>query len=200
MKTSMKNSVAWSSNIYVRGFTHMAVNLLLAVSVWVIPRPNIWYLWLSITVMFFFFEMIRFQNWRLNQLFFAFLRPVLRPEEWWHPTGAYYVILSAMAVSFSFSPEIAVVSFCFLGVGDAASGMIGDYLDGQRWAKFYRSIACLMACLAAGMGLHSAGIVVPGTALIFGALISTIADAWHGPIDDNVLIPLMAGWVMSGWV
>jgi dolichol kinase len=197
MKTPMKNSVAWSSNIYVRGFTHMTVNLLLAASVWVVPRPCIWYLWLGAAAMFFIFEMIRLQRWRLNQLFFAILRPVLRPDEWWHPTGAYYVILSAMAVSFSFSREIAVMSFCFLAVGDAASGIIGGYLDGQRRAKFSRSVACLAASLVAGLVLHSAGLKVPGTAMIFGALISTAADAWHGPINDNFLIPILAGWVMS---
>jgi dolichol kinase len=200
MKTITKNSVAWSSNIYVRGFTHMAVNLILAGSVWVIPRPIIWYLWLGVIVLFFVFEITRLQSWRLNRLFFALLRPVLRPDEWWHPTGAYYVILSAMAVSFSFSREIAVLSFCFLAVGDAASGIIGGYLDGQRWAMFYRSIACLAACLAVGLVMHSAGLSVPGMAMIFGALISTIADAWHGPINDNILIPLLAGWVMSCWV
>ncbi len=186
------------SNGYSRAAMHIVVTLCLAAFIWYVPHPLALWLMAALAGLFFIFELVRLNLWWLNNLFFACLGAVLRPEEWWHPTGAAYVLWGAMATALCFSREIAVAALSFLAVGDAVSSIIGSYLGGRRHriTRPYRTLGCLTACVAASLALSHAGLGLSLPVLLCGALAVTITETLPLPINDNLSLPLVAGAVM----
>jgi glycerol-3-phosphate acyltransferase PlsY len=203
MPFNLFNQDAWLAakpDGYSRALMHVLVTLTLAAVAWFIPRPlSLWAL-TALAVLFFIFELVRLRLCGLNGFFYSCFRTVLRPEEWWHPTGASYVLWGAMAAALCFSREVAVAAICFLAVGDAASSAVGNYLYGKRIkgsARPYRSLGCLAACAAVGLALSLAGINLGLPVLMAGAFTVTIIEALPLPLNDNLSLPLAAGLIMT---
>ena len=184
---------------YIRAAMHAAVTLCLAAFLWFVPRPASLWAVAALAGLFFLFELVRLNLWRLNDFFFACARPVLRPGEWWRPTGAAYVLWGTMAAAFCFPKGIAVAALTFLAVGDAASSLVGSYFSTRRSgpARFYRSLGCFISCAVASLALHYAGLGVNLPVLLSGALSVAVVETLPLPVDDNLSLPLAAGLVMS---
>jgi dolichol kinase len=120
-------------------------------------------------------------------------------EEVSHVTTSSYVLLAALVAYLAFGRDIAVLSVCFLAVGDVAAGIVGWHMGRTRlFGKALEGdLACLVSCLATGFLLHYAGLNVGLVTITAGALGATIGQAISGPVDDNLTLPLLAGVAMA---
>jgi len=182
-----------------RGFAHIFVGLAIAVIALFLPR--VLFLSLLGAAVFFFLllEIIRFVSPKVNNWFYSFFNTVLRPSETSHITGASYLLLASLFSFLVFARDIAVVSVCFLALGDSLATIIGE---GSNRRKLFKKtlegdIVCLFACLIIGFILHYVGLDISPVEVGFGAIIAAIAEALPLPVDDNVTIPIFAGLVMS---
>ncbi len=184
---------------YARALVHAAVTLCLAAGVWFAPRPLALWALAALGGFFFIFELTRLNLRHVNDLFFCCLRLVLRPEEWWHPTGAAYVLWGAMVTAFCFSPEVAVAALAFLAVGDAVSSTIGNYFGSRRRGRFrlHRSLGCFLSCAAASLLLYYSGLGLSLPVMLAGALAVTLVETLPLPVNDNLSLPLAGGLVMA---
>jgi dolichol kinase len=184
---------------YIRALVHTTVTLCLAAAVWLSPRPAVLEVLGIVAGLFFIFEYVRTKFRWVNVSFFFFLNIVLRPEEWWRPTGAAYVLWGTMAAAFCFAKEAAVTALAFLAVGDAVSSVIGTYF-GTRMrgsARYFRSLGCFISCIIVGAALYYAGFNLTPKIFILAAITTTIVESKLLPINDNLGIPLITGLVIS---
>lgn len=114
-------------------------------------------------------------------------------------TTSSYVLIAALVAYLAFGRDIAVLSVCFLAVGDVAAGVVGWHMGRTRlFGKALEGdLACLVSCLATGFLLHYAGLNVGLVTITAGALGATLGQAISGPVDDNLTLPLLAGVAMA---
>ena len=152
-----------------------------------------------VTFFFLGFEVTRLNVPHINRWFLAHFGSILREEEASRVTTSSYVLISALVAYLAFSREIAVLSVCFLAVGDVAAGIIGLHLGRTRlFGKALEGdVACFVSCLAAGFVLCYAGLEVGLVAVLAGSLAATVGQAIRSPVDDNLTLPLFAGVAMA---
>ncbi len=112
--------------------------------------------------------------------------------------GALTLIFGILLSMVLFSKDIAVASILILSIGDAVSPIIGMHF-GKTKTKLSKTK--LLEGVIAGT-LLSFIVVIPlvgYTLAFFGATISMLLEFWDETsfIDDNLLIPLVAGTVMT---
>jgi dolichol kinase len=122
----------------------------------------------------------------------AYARP--RESRLWF--GVHAMFLAAWILSWSVSPQTAVVSCCYGIFGDAAAALVGlrRRAPTARPTKSVRgSAACFVTCIAVGL------LWMPGEAsrIVVGALAATLLERFSGPIDDNLTMPLGAAIVLA---
>ncbi len=117
--------------------------------------------------------------------------------------GIFFFFLSATLVSLLFSLDIAVASILILTFGDSAAHLVGAGL-GRRRNPLSIGPVRMFEGLIAGIvcGMFAALLVVPFWLAFFGSLCALIVESiairiGGVQIDDNLLIPLIAGAVMS---
>ena len=111
-------------------------------------------------------------------------------------TGASYVLLAAVAVSAIFPREVAALAMCFLAFGDPVAGISGRYLRAGK-VCYPRALAadalCLGTCLVLGLVLRWMGLSVDIMDIVAGSLGATLGQAVPLRLNDNLLMPLLAG-------
>lgn len=187
------------SGNWKRWVWHLTLSLSLAGHAWVSPRTVFLVLLAAVTALFISFELLRLRVPRTNQWFFANFGALLRPQERTRPTTASYVLVAGLLVYIAFGKEIAVLSVCFLAVGDVAAAVVGG--NSHRVRLLGRvvdgDLACLVACLAIGFALCSVGFNVGWVAVLAGSAAATAGQAMQTPMDDNLTLPLLSGVAMA---
>lgn len=150
-------------------------------------------------------DFLKLRHHRFKTLFLAIFGKVLREKEQnGAMTASTIVIVSAALTIFLFRQEIAVSALVFLIVGDAAAALVGRHFGhfrilGNRTLE--GSAAMLTACLFASSVLLYVGNYTGWTltveALIVGSVVATIVELVEIPLDDNLRIPILAGFAME---
>jgi dolichol kinase len=136
--------------------------------------------------------------------------PEVRDHEQEKVAGYIYYIIGSLITVVVFQPMIAVTAMLMLSLGDAASGLVGSVLENsnvrgrnERWRikPFPIVTAMFLTCLAIGY-LSSAVTNLPFEVYLAGAVGATIADSialvfYNRGLDDNLTIPIFAGFMMS---
>jgi dolichol kinase len=136
--------------------------------------------------------------------------PEVRDHEQEKVAGYIYYIIGSLITVVVFQPMIAVTAMLMLSLGDAASGLVGSVLENsnvrgrnERWRikPFPIVTAMFLTCLAIGY-LSSAITNLPFQVYLAGAVGATIADSialvfYNRGLDDNLTIPIFAGFMMS---
>jgi dolichol kinase len=114
--------------------------------------------------------------------------------------GLLFYLLGAFLACFLFSEAIAFASILILAFGDSVSRLVGPpgYLK-----KPLRNKRFLLGILIGGLAAtFSAAFYVPISSAFFGSMIAMLIEAHNVKIagfrlDDNLLIPVIAGLVME---
>ena len=132
--------------------------------------------------------------------------PFLRDREKKKVGGHAFFILGAFISILLFDKQIAIASILMLAIGDAASGIAlaakrGTLDGGEAYKRRIKPPDVILVmfgvCFLVGYLTVDSSVTAIG-----GAIGATIADGMHLrvygiPIDDNLTIPLYAGFLMS---
>jgi len=180
----------------VRKSVHFS-SLLIPIGLYLLPlsvsRPVL----LISTVGILLADVVRLHEPRIRTLFYFLFGRILRDHERFNLLGSTYLLISSLLCIYAFPKAIAVLSLSFLVVGDTLAALVG-----RRWGRvrildksLEGSLACLLSCLLVGW-LYP-GHEVPMHVVAVGAFVATVAELLPIPLDDNMRIPLAAGFAMT---
>ncbi|MBI4665873.1 MAG: hypothetical protein HY751_05605 [Nitrospinae bacterium] len=132
----------------------------------------------------------RFNTWVMAR--FSFL---MKKKEAHSVSGVSYLLGGTAIALLLFPPAVAVSTLFFIALGDPAAAVIGKrfgtikLLHGR---SLQGSLAMLAVCLVVARFIG--GFAWPVS--IAGALVATLAELYSGRIDDNLMVPILAGATM----
>jgi len=155
----------------------------------------------SLTTIYFFLELLRLTNKKVQRLFLTRFSSLLRTHEKQKITGTGYYLLSSLLSVLFFEKELAIACLSFLILGDMFAAIIGTRFGRTKIfanKSLEGSLACFVVCLVIGLfvaWLFPAHLNPKIVAI--GALTATIVELLPLGIDDNLTIPLISGLVMQ---
>ncbi len=142
-------------------------------------------------------DVVRLYEPRVRTVFYYIFGRIVRDHERFNLLGSTYLLLSSLLCIYAFNKHVAVASLAFLVVGDTMAALIG-----RRWGKvrildksLEGSLACLASCLV--IGFLYPGHELTTTMVLAGSLTATLFELLPIPLDDNMRIPLAAGFAMT---
>jgi len=119
----------------------------------------------------------------------------LRQHEMKNLTGATYVFTGSVVCIFMFPKEIAVPSLLILSISDTLAALIGIPFGKHKFLN--KSLEGSTAFIISSFFILS--IFFPGSLLINGVIAAaiTLAEAYPMKLDDNFLIPILSGSLLS---
>lgn len=141
-------------------------------------------------------EFHRFWQRSFRKTFHRVFGMILRKHEMRDFTGATYLLFSSMLCVAFMNPYIASAAIAFLSLGDTFAALVGINLGRRKFISGNKSlegsIACFVACFSFGLLWLQNPLLALG-----GALAATLAELSRIPLDDNILVPLGSGLVMT---
>ncbi len=132
-----------------------------------------------------------------RRVFYFIFGRILREHERFNLLGSTYLLIAALICLYAFEQGIAAVSVAFLVVGDTMAALVG-----RRWGRIHildksleGSLACFGSCLL--IGWIYPGPEMTATRVVAGSLVATLFELLPIPMDDNMRIPLAAGFAMT---
>jgi len=140
-------------------------------------------------------DVIRLNAPRIRTFFFMFFGRLIRDHERYSLLGSTYLLLSSLICAYAFDKPIASAALAFLIVGDTVAALVGKSIGRIRiFGKTLEgSIACFLVCLAVGWFIPELTL----SQAIAGAAMATLIELLPVPLDDNLRIPLAAGFTMA---
>lgn len=124
----------------------------------------------------------------------------IKPQEF-HPSGALYLLISSFCATVLFTPAVASIAVCILIVADSAAAVTGKLLGTIKLAENKTVEGSLTFFLTTLFILWISVFfhLIAATDLISLAAIIALAElaAPLLKLDDNFLIPLVAGGMLS---
>ena len=141
-------------------------------------------------------EVLRFHWHVFRELFNGLLGRLLRDHEITQLTGSTYLLIGCFLTVLLFDKWIAMVALLCLVVSDALSAVVG-----KKWGKHFiwkeRSIEGLAVFVISATACL---FIVPGSRIVpglIGIITACIMDVFVHGINDNLTIPLSAGFAMQ---
>jgi dolichol kinase len=150
---------------------------------------------ISLTAVSFVVDVVRLNSPRIRTFFFIFFGRLVRDHERYNLLGSTYLLLSSLICAYAFEKPVAVAALGFLILGDTVAALVGKSIG--RVPVFGKtlegSLACFAVCLAVGW-------LIPELSFkraLAGAAMATLIELLPVPLDDNLRIPLAAGFAMT---
>lgn len=153
----------------------------------------------AVTCAFLIMESIRLLSPRANEFSFRYFHGMLKEEERRRPTGSSYLLVASLLAFLLFDRDVAITCLFFLAVGDPMAATFGEQLGSRRafgWG-WRGGLACFLSCLAIGMVLTQIGLNISPFLIVVGSAAAALITLLPWPIDDNLIIPLFSGGVMT---
>jgi len=177
---------------------HLAAGILIAVLYTLFQRDVLIFVHLVFLITIWLLELLRFRG--------VIPVPFLRDREKKKIGGHAFFMLGTFISILLFDKQIAIASILMLAIGDAASGIAlaatrGTLDGGEAYKRRIKppDVILIMLGVCFLVGYYTLDSL---PVAISGAIGATIADGVHLrvygiPIDDNLTIPLYAGFLMS---
>jgi dolichol kinase len=143
-------------------------------------------------------DVFRIHEQRVKRFFANFFGELIREHEEFSLMGSTYLLIAALLAVEIFPRPVAAAAIGFTVIGDAFAAMVG-----KAWGRtpFFRktvegAAGGLAACLAWAALLAQLGHLPWGVA-IAGALTASLVELLPIPLDDNLGMTLIAGYVMK---
>jgi dolichol kinase len=141
-------------------------------------------------------DLVRFGVPAVNRLFFRVLRPLASPREAEGIASSTWYLTGCLVAVAAFPREIAAGSILVLALADPAASWLGRRWGRRRLGRgsvqgsgvfFAVATAVLLPFVLTPAGI--AGVLLAAAA-------ATLVEAFSGPFDDNLLVPLVTGAVL----
>ena len=145
------------------------------------------------------FEIARLRVPAWNRFIFTRFGSFIRQNEERRLTGIVPYILGVALSLYAYSTAVAAAAICFLAFGDVAATTVGERYGRTKIGdkSLEGAAAFVVAALAAGFVLSVLGPAPAPWVLVLGALAAAGVELLPLRINDNLMIPLLAGAVME---
>lgn len=193
----MPKAISLSSELQ-RKSIHIATAILPILYLWDIRRSTILFISFFLFAGFLIVDLLRMYFPLARKYFLGVFSPLLRNEEKQNRlTGATY-LFAGMSLSFIlFDKESAIAAVLFLCLADPMAAIIGRVYGSRRFAgkSLQGSSAFLLTALAIVFLIYRPGLVSSGIAVI-----ATLVEFLPIPVNDNLSIPLISGFLLQTFV
>ena len=147
-----------------------------------------------IALIFFMIDYLRINNGNFNKIYSTIFNVVTRKSEESIINGGTYVFISAAICVHIFTPTIAVISLLVLSICDSLAAIIGipygrtNFFDKSLEGSLIFFISCLCILYLFSIDWRIA---------IASTTITTLIESKKLHMDDNILIPLTMGILLS---
>jgi len=187
-----------------RRLWHLIGGSLFPILAFFVSEPTLLIALSAVTFAFLIMESIRLLSSRANELFSRYFHGMLKGEERWRPTGSSYLLVASVLAFLLFDRDVAIACLFFLAVGDPMAATFGEGLRSRRafgWGwqgwGWRGGLACFLSCVVIGMVLIQIGLDISPLLIVVGAAAAALITLLPWPIDDNLIIPLFSGCVMT---
>lgn len=163
------------------------------------PRGRAEWRWLLVvlTLGAIAFDLVRIHQRRVRLFMRDFFGGMIREHERWNLLGSTYLLIAALLAIEIFPQPVAAAALGFTVLGDGVAALVGKAWGRTRF--FHKTLegamAGLVACLMWAAFLHFT-VHLPWPALIAGALAASLVELLPIPLDDNLGMTLVSGYVM----
>lgn len=166
-----------------------------------LPWPHTHRQWvallLALTAFAIAVDVVRINDHRARRFFGKFFGGLLREHEQFNLTGSTYLLLAALLALEVFPRPLAGVALGFTVLGDGMAALVGKAYGRTRFFNktLEGALGGLAACLVWAALVAWAGFV-PWPVAVCGALTASLVEILPIPLDDNLGITLISGYVM----
>jgi dolichol kinase len=162
-------------------------------------RDTVFFLYGALALLVLAFEIARLKVPAWNRFIFTRFGSFIRKNEEHSLTGTVPYILGVALSLYAYSTAVAAAAICFLAFGDVAATTIGERYGRTKIGdkSLEGSAAFVVAALAAGIVLSFFGPAPAPWVLVLGALAAAGVELLPLRVNDNLMIPLLAGAVME---
>ena len=152
---------------------------------------------LTLTVIALAIDVIRVNDDRTRRGFKRFFGGMIREHEAFTLLGSTYLLLAGWLALELFPQPIAAAALGFTILGDGFAALVGKAWGRRRFFKKTLEGAGggLLACLAWAIFLVATGHLT-WTVALAGALVASLVELLPIPLDDNLGMTLISGYVM----
>jgi len=178
---------------------HLAGGLGLLSLYFVLNRDQALLLYAALFLLVLTLDLIRLNVPSINRIVLTKFSSFIRANEEHRLTGTAPYVLGIGLSLFLYRMDIAAAAICFLIFGDVAATTIGERYGRTKIGNksLEGSLAFVAAAASVGLLLPLAGLaVVPGV-ILTGAIIAAGVELLPLPVNDNLVIPLVSGGLMT---
>ncbi len=140
-------------------------------------------------------DLIRLKNLPGTSFINKLIGPMLRDHESLDLSGASYILSGAVLTILFFEKTVALAAIGFIVLGDIAAALVG-----RKYGRIKIGDKTLEGSLTFFGVCILVALLVPDLSFgigIVGALVATIIEAMTLPVDDNLIVPVIAGLAMQ---
>ena len=143
-------------------------------------------------------DVARIHEHRVRAWFRRFFGGMIREHERFNLLGSTYLLIAALLALEIFSRPVAAAALGFTVLGDAVAALAGRAYGRTRF--FGKSLEGYAAGLAACL-MWGAYVAITGhlawPVVLCGAFVASLVEILPIPLDDNLAVPLAAGYAMK---
>jgi glycerol-3-phosphate acyltransferase PlsY len=192
-------SGAYSMKHLGRKFYHLAGGIGLLSLYYVLGREKALMFYAVFFLVVLGLDLLRLKLPAVNRFIFEKFGSFIRTSEEHKLTGTPPYVLGIGLSLYLYSGGIATAAICFLAFGDVAATAIGERYGRTKIGdkSLEGTLAFVAAAAAAGLLLPLVGVsVIPGV-ILTGTIVAAAVELLPLPVNDNLVIPLVSGGVMS---
>ena len=144
-------------------------------------------------------DLMRLKIPAVNQFIFMRFGSFIRKNEEHKLTGTAPYILGIGLSLYAYSLDVATAAICFLAFGDVAATTMGERYGKTKIGdkSLEGSAAFIIAALVSGLFLPLIGVYLATGVMILGVFIAAGVELVPLPLNDNLVIPIVAGGAME---
>jgi dolichol kinase len=134
-----------------------------------------------------------------NRFVFTRFGSFIRKNEEHKLTGTAPYVLGIGLSLYAYALPVATAAICFLAFGDVAATAIGERFGKTKIGdkSLEGTFAFIVAAALSGFLLSLTGVHLLTWVMVLGVLVAAGVELMTLPINDNLLIPLVAGGIME---
>ena len=180
-----------------RKFLHIFSSIIPLSYLWIFKDKSlVLALLLILSIFSILIEFFRFKIELINNIFKKFFNFMLRKNELKGSiTGATWLIIGNLITIYLYPIYIAVPALIFLSIGDSFAALIGKKIPKLKIGNksIIGTLAGIFSSLSIALLVNQA---LPTHVLVIGAVTAMLVELMPLPLNDNLTIPILSGFIM----
>ena len=180
-----------------RKFLHLFSSIIPLSYLWIFKEKSLVLdLLLILSIFSILIELFRFKIELINNIFKKFFNFMLRKNELKGSiTGATWLIIGNLITVYLYPIYIAVPALIFLSIGDSFAALFGKKIPKLKIGNksIIGTLAGIFSSLPIALLVNQA---LPTHVLVIGAVTAMLVELLPLPLNDNLTIPILSGFIM----